>query len=84
MKPSLLEKFLTSIAAQPFAQPVVAVATAMGTMGIGGDETADILRTLATTITQAAAKSALRVKAAPAQPPAAQDKAKGPTRRRGE
>lgn len=84
MKPSPLEKFLTSIAAQPFAQPFAVVAASMRDLGIGGDETADILRTLATTITQAAAKSALRVKAAPAQPPAAQDKAKGPTRRRGE
>jgi hypothetical protein len=66
-RPTPLDLFFASISEQPYKHAFASVALSMMEMGISNAEAADILRTLAGTITKTAEKSAMRTKNAAAQ-----------------
>lgn len=66
-RPTPLDLFFATITEQPYRDSFAALALTMMDMGISNSDAADILRTLAGTITKTAEKSAMRTKNSAAQ-----------------
>lgn len=66
-RPTPLDLFFATITEQPYRDPFASVALIMLDMGISNSDAADILQSLARTITKTAEKSAMRTKNLAAQ-----------------